>query len=91
MEMSSPPEEARNVIRSFILSEFLPGEDASALSDLTPLITGGILDSIATIRLVSHLEDTFNISILQNEVTVNNLDTIDGIFRLLSEKLQKEC
>ena len=33
--------------------EFLPGEDPEELTDTTPLITGGIFDSIATLKLVT--------------------------------------
>jgi acyl carrier protein len=43
-------------VKEFILREFLPGESPQELTDSTPLITGGILDSLATIKLVSFLE-----------------------------------
>ena len=40
-------------VKGFILKEFLPGESPEQLTDSTPLITGGILDSIATLKLVA--------------------------------------
>lgn len=80
-------ENIKSVVHSFILTEFLPGEDPSFLSDSTPLITGGILDSISTIRLVSHLEGTFGIELQQDEVSVRNLDTVADIVALLEKKL----
>ena len=48
-------------IRQFVLSEFLPGENPSNLRDNTPLRTGGILDSMATLRLVGFIEDHYGI------------------------------
>ena len=41
-------------IKDFIMNEFLPGEDPNELTDSTPLISGGILDSLGDIaRLVA--------------------------------------
>jgi len=40
----------KNALKEFILTEFLPGEDPNELTETTPLITGGVLDSIATLK-----------------------------------------
>ena len=48
-------QEVKDTIRSYILEEFLPGENPAELTDSTPLITGGILDSLATIKLLVFL------------------------------------
>jgi len=37
-------------VRKFILAEFLPGEDPSRLTPTTPLMSSGVLDSIATLK-----------------------------------------
>ena len=39
-------------VKQFILKEFLPGEDADQLTESTPLISSGILDSLATLQVV---------------------------------------
>jgi acyl-CoA synthetase (AMP-forming)/AMP-acid ligase II len=46
-------------LRQYILSGFLPGEKPSNLRDDTPLRTSGILDSVATLRLVSFVEEHY--------------------------------
>jgi acyl carrier protein len=74
-------------VAEFILREFLPGEDPSALTSSTPLITGGVLDSIATLKLVAFLEQTFNIQVEPHEVDADNLDTIAAISRLVAAKV----
>lgn len=81
-------QEIRNAIHAYILDEFLPGEDPEALTDETPLITGGVLDSISTLKLVSFLEDTFGVIVEAHEAGVENLDSIGAITRLIGEKMQ---
>ena len=73
-------------VKDFILSEFLPGEDPAALTDATPLITGGILDSLATIKLVAFLEERFNIVLKAHETDVEHMDTLADIARLVASK-----
>jgi len=73
-------------IQDYILREFLPGEDPSELTDQTPLITGGILDSISTLKLVVFLEERFGVTVEAHEAGVDNLDTVGEITRLISRK-----
>jgi acyl carrier protein len=79
--------EIRQRIKEYILQEFLPGENPAELTDTTPLITGGILDSLATIKLVFFLEQQFQITIQAHETMVDYLDTIADIARLVESKL----
>jgi acyl carrier protein len=72
-------DDVRQDIRTYILNEFLPGEDASELQPDTPLITGGILDSISTVMLVSYLEERFHIKFSAHEINPEHLDTLDRI------------
>jgi len=74
-------------VKKFILDEFLPGEDPSELTNDTPLVTGGILDSIATLKLVTFLEEQFGVSVAPHEMDSENLDTITLIGDLVTSKL----
>ena len=47
--------EVGSTVKSFILKEFLPDEDPDELTESTELISTGILDSIAILKLVTHL------------------------------------
>lgn len=80
-------DEIRSAVREYILAEFLPGEDSAALTDSTPLITGGILDSISSVRLISYLEERFGVRFEAHEITVDYLDTIDLIVTTIQRKL----
>lgn len=79
-------QEIKEPIKAYILKEFLPGEDPAALTDSTPLITGGILDSLATIKLVLFLEEQFQIKIQAHETMVDYLNTISDIAQLVQSK-----
>ena len=74
-------------VKDFIMAEFLPGESPDELTDSTPLISGGILDSIATIKLVTYVEDKYDVTFEPHEVDRENLDTLDLIVRVLRSKL----
>ena len=75
-----------NKIRDFILSAFLPGEDPNELKNDTPLISGGILDSIATLKLVMFLEEEFGVQLEAHEADREHLDTVSDIVALVASK-----
>jgi acyl carrier protein len=74
-------------VKEFILKEFLPGAEAEELLDDTPLISGGILDSLATLKLVSFLEEKYGIEIAPYEADDTNLATVVDIENLVMSKL----
>jgi acyl carrier protein len=78
--------EIRETVRAYILEEFLPGEDPAQLTDEVELFSSGILDSIATLKLVSFLEERFGIAIAAYEADSHNLNTIESIGRLVASK-----
>ncbi len=73
-------------IKEFIMKEFLPNEDPAELTDDTELLTTGILDSIATIQLVSFLETTFNVQVEAHEVDSEHLNRICDMVALVANK-----
>jgi acyl carrier protein len=76
----------KETVRSYILNEYLPGESASNLKDDTPLRTSGILDSVATLSLVSFLEQTYGITIDAHETGIADFDRIEDIAALVARK-----
>ena len=76
-------DDIRQSVKEYILKEFLLGEDADELTDTTPLITGGILDSIATLKLVSFIEERYAFTFQAHEVDVKHLNTIADITNLI--------
>jgi acyl carrier protein len=76
----------RTMTRDFILKEFLPGERPENLTDSTELITGGILDSLATLKLVSYLEKSCGIEIAPYELVPENLNSVALIADFVQSK-----
>lgn len=73
-------------VKQFVLKEFLPGEDPGELTSSTPLITGGILDSLATMKLVMFLEERYGVKFAAHEVDADHLDTVADIARIVEVK-----
>lgn len=74
-------------VKAYILAEFLPGEDPDELAGDTPLMTTGILDSLATLKLVTYLEQEFDIAVEAHEADAENLDSLDRIVALVAGKV----
>jgi acyl carrier protein len=70
----TPPDvlQVADTIRHFIVRRYLPGESPSNLLDDTPLRSTGILDSLATLGLVSFLEEQYQISVDAYETDVDS-------------------
>jgi acyl carrier protein len=75
-----------DAVRDFILREFLPGEDPQKLTATTPLMSSGILDSIATLKLVMFIEQAFNVTIEPHESDQEHLNTLEAICGLVESK-----
>jgi acyl carrier protein len=73
-------------VKGFILEQFLPEENPDELTPETPLITGGILDSIATLKLTMFLEERWGVALAAHETSPEHLDTISKIAQLVRSK-----
>lgn len=80
--------EIKGKVREYLLSEVLTVQDGPRLADDTPLVTSGVLDSIATLDLVCFLEETFGISMAPYEVDAEYLNTTAAITALVRGKLE---
>jgi acyl carrier protein len=77
----------REIVRSFILENFLPGEDPKNLTDETELKESGILDSLSTLKLVAFLEEEFKIELEANDLDAGNLATVANIETMVKAKV----
>ena len=76
----------REAVRTYIIDQFLPGEDPRNLTDQTELKESGILDSLSTLKLVSFLEEQYGVEFEANDLEAGNLATIEAIERLVRSK-----
>jgi acyl carrier protein len=73
------------VIRSYIVENFLFGDD-SGLEDDTSFLDEGILDSTAALELVGFIEKEFSIVVDDEEVIPDNLDSIMNVVNFIDRK-----
>lgn len=84
--MKSTDAEIKNALREYIVTQFLPGENLDAIKDDTELLTSGVLDSIGTVKLVSFLEEKYGIELEAYEISVDYLNTLDDILKVIRSK-----
>ena len=75
-----------DTIRQFIVRHYLPGESPENLPDDLPLRSTGILDSLATLGLISFIEQEYHIVVDAYEADVDNFDRIDDIAAFVARK-----
>ncbi|MCP4690341.1 MAG: acyl carrier protein [Desulfobacterales bacterium] len=80
--MSDPREEIKN----FIVENFLFGDD-SGLADDTSFLEEGIIDSTGVLELVTFLEEEFLIEVEDEELTPENLGSINHVAAYLARKV----
>jgi len=79
--------EIKTAVRQFIAENVLLGVHQARIKDATPLVTGGLIDSIGMIGLVAFLEAQFKVEFEPREINVHNLNTLEQIEELIRKKL----
>ena len=74
-------------IRDFITETFLIGEDKSKLADSDSFMQKEIIDSTGVLELATFVEEEFGITIEDNEMVPDNLDSINNLVRFISHKI----
>ena len=76
----------KDKIRQFIVENFLFGDD-NGLKDDTSFLDEGIIDSTGILELVSFLEEDFGITVEDEELVPENLDSIKNVVAYLEGKM----
>ncbi|MEZ0066893.1 acyl carrier protein [Streptacidiphilus sp. MAP12-20] len=79
------PDEVRAVVTRF-LSRYV--DDPQSLVGVR-LLTGGLLDSLAAVELIGHLERTFGLVMLDEDLDIDNFDSLDAITAFVGRKLDR--
>ncbi len=77
----------REKIWSFIVENFLYGS-AGDLEDDTSFLEEGIIDSTGALELVDFLEKTFSITVADEELIPENLDSINSVVDYTNRKIE---
>jgi acyl carrier protein len=80
--------EVKDRIREYVLEE-AKSKGIMQITDQEILTKNGIIDSMGIFRLVAFLEETFNVRVGDEEITHDNLESVDAIERLVLAKAKK--
>ena len=78
-----------NEVKEFIIENFLFGDEEQIELE-TDFFEKGIIDSTGVIELVSFLEETFGISIDDEELVPENLSSLKNINAFLQQKTDQK-
>jgi acyl carrier protein len=79
----------KDQVRQFVNEELAAAKGISAVRDDESLIENGVVDSLGIFRLVTFLEETFGVKIGDEEISAENLQSVDMIEQLVLSKSKK--
>jgi len=86
--MSEPEnDDVRALVRRYVVENYFRGDQARDLTDDTPLVSTGFIDSIGVIGLVSFIESRFGVEFMPREIDLHNLETVGQIEGAIRRKL----
>jgi len=71
------------VVLDYVKREYLEEDDDREVTETTPLITGGIVDSFSMVSLKRFLEKKYSISIPDADATPEAFDSVKSITALV--------
>ena len=79
-------ESTKEILRSFIEENFLPGSPTLQIDENTSFLDAGLVDSNGVLELIDFIEEEFGITVEDSELVPRNLDSINNICRYLESK-----
>jgi acyl carrier protein len=75
-------------LRQFVVDNFLFGREDGCLANSDSFLQLGIIDSTGIMELVSFLEQRYQITIQDEELIPQNLDSITRLVQFVSHKIE---
>jgi acyl carrier protein len=73
-------------LRTFIVNNFMFGQNADSLADDQSFLETGVIDSTGVLELIAFLEQQYAIKVEDHEVVPANLDSIGQLDAFLARK-----
>ena len=80
--------EVKNKIRTFIIDNYLFGDD-EGLEENTSFLDEGIVDSTGILELIEFISDEFSITVEDEELIPENLDSINNVTAFIGRKMNQ--
>jgi len=82
-------DEMSKAVLDYVKREYLEDDDERELTDTTPLISGGIVDSFSMVSLKRFIEKKYSIRIPDADASPEAFDTVKSIVVLVNRYLKK--
>jgi acyl carrier protein len=76
----------RNTVRKFIVQNYLFGSEENDFDDTDSFLEMGIMDSTGILELIEFLEETFQITVQDDEMVPENLENIENVIIYITNK-----
>ena len=73
-------------VRSFIIERFLFGQDGDSLSNSDSFMERRLVDSTGILEVVMFLEERYGLTVADDELVPENLDSVDRIAAFIARK-----
>lgn len=80
----------RQKLHGFVMDSFLPGEPDNSLSADDPLLSTGIVPSLSLVETVTFIEETFGVSLREEDISIEKMDTVNLMVELVMIRMERE-
>jgi acyl carrier protein len=77
-------DEMKQMILNYVKKEYLEEDDDREVTETTPLISGGIVDSFSMVSLKRFLEKKYSVQIPDADASPEAFDTVNSIIALVN-------
>jgi acyl carrier protein len=85
--LTSVTPDVKSTMRTFILDTFLVAPSDRDIGDAESFIDRHLVDSTGFLEIIMFLEDTWGITVHDDEVVPENLDSLEGLEAFVSRKV----
>jgi acyl carrier protein len=73
-------------LRDFVVENFLFGQEGDTFTDEDSFMQKGIIDSTGIMEVIAHLEETYEITVEDEELLPENLDSVARLAAFITRK-----
>ena len=77
----------KSELRTFIVENFMFGQENPDFSDGASMLENGLIDSTGVLELVAFVEEKYGISVADEELLPVNFDSVDNLAEYISKKM----
>jgi acyl carrier protein len=79
-------DDIKKKLREFIIDTFLIADEDEELNDSDSFMQTGLIDSTGILEVITFLELEFSISVEDDEMIPDNLDSVDNLVKYVMRK-----